>query len=388
MTNTMRKSRFVSSVSSVALVLCASLAGAAEVRLRSEICTLKPILCLGDLAEISGADPQAIGKLGAAELTTAPPPGGKRSISLREIQDALELQGFSLAECQFSGADHVLVTAGSAAQLSAGSYANSLRPVRKATAADRRPARVLVQQAQRLVEEAILRRLQQDGGDSETWQVSAELDDNQVPTVVAAIDTIVADGSPVVAGTWLGRQEFDLTILTADGSTRLRVAARISLPPAIVVTVRDVLKGNIVRECDVELVRLKPGQSPGQAYQTIADVAGKEALRSLPPGQPLDKNLIRAPLLVYSGEVVTVVGRNSSIVVRMPARARESGSRGDLVTVESLLDRKTFLARVSELHEVEVFAGASTASSGTPSRQGPAAASSPGFVRQASADLP
>ena len=119
----------------------------------------------------------------------------------------------------------------------------------------------------------------------------------------------------------------------------------------------------------MELVRLKPGQSPGEVYQTIVNVVGKEAVRSLPAGQPLDKNLIRAPLLVYSGEVVTVVGRNAGIVVRMPARARDNGSRGDLVTVESLLDRKTFLARVSDLHEVEVFAGASTTSPDEPRRQ-------------------
>ena len=51
-------------------------------------------------------------------------------------------------------------------------------------------------------------------------------------------------------------------------------------------------------------------------------------------------------------------GRNGGIVVRMPARARENGADGELVTVESLLDRQTFLARVSELHEVEVYAGA------------------------------
>ena len=83
-------------------------------------------------------------------------------------------------------------------------------------------------------------------------------------------------------------------------------------------------------------------------------------MRNIPVGQTLDGNFVHPPLLVRAGEVVTVFGRNGGILVRMPARARENGGEGDLVSVESLLDRQTFLARVSALHEVEVFAGATT----------------------------
>jgi flagella basal body P-ring formation protein FlgA len=115
-----------------------------------------------------------------------------------------------------------------------------------------------------------------------------------------------------------------------------------------------------VRASDVQLKRLKAGVAPGELFQTIEDVAGKEAVRNIPVGQPLDANYVHPPLLVRTGEVVTVFGRNGGILVRMPARARENGGEGDLVSVESLLDRQTFLARVSALHEVEVFAGATT----------------------------
>ena len=184
--------------------------------------TAKPVLQLGDVAEISAADSQAAGKLAAVELIPSPPAGEKRYISLREIQDVLLLRGVNLAECQFSGAGHITVTAASAGDASQ-PKSGPVRSARSfATGSSRRPARVLVQQAQRLVDEAIVRRLQEDSKDSESWQVSADLDDSQVPTVVAAIDTIVADGSPAVAGTWIGRQEFDLTILTADGPAHQR----------------------------------------------------------------------------------------------------------------------------------------------------------------------
>ena len=373
-------------VAFVALVLLGSRSDAAELRLHPEVRTAKSLLHLGDVAEISAADPQAAERLAAVELIPSPPPGEKRYLSLREIQDVLSLRGVNLAECQFSGASHVTVT--TALNDSGASGPGQFHAADQFAANHaRRPARVLVQQAQRLADEAIVRRLKQESADPENWQVSAELDDSQVPTIVAATDTIVAEGGQQP---WLGRQQFGLNVPTADGPARLRIAARVSLPPAVVVTVHDVLKGSVVRDCDVELLRLRSGQSPGEAYQTIADVVGKEAVRSLPAGQPLDRNLIRAPLLVCSGEVVTVVGRNAGIVVRMPARARENGGRGDLVNVESLLDRKTFLARVTELHEVEVFAGASTTSpdesSGQTAANVPAAGR--GFIRRVSADVP
>ena len=138
--------------------------------------------------------------------------------------------------------------------------------------------------------------------------------------------------SPAGPEPWIGKQSFEFRLPTADGSARLEIAAQVSLPPAVVVAMHLLPKGTIVRACDVQLKRLKPGVSPGELFQTIEDVVGKEAVRNIPVGQPLDGNFVHPPLLVRTGEVVTVFGRNGGIVVRMPARARENGSEGDLVT--------------------------------------------------------
>ncbi len=65
---------------------------------------------------------------------------------------------------------------------------------------------------------------------------------------------------------------------------------------------------------------------------------------------------VRQPLAVHRGEVVTVLARAGGIRIRTNARAREEGSVGELVAVESLLNRSTYYARVSGTREVEVFA--------------------------------
>jgi flagella basal body P-ring formation protein FlgA len=353
--------------------VCCSMAAAAEIHLRPEVRTEKTLLLLGDVAEIFAADPQETQTLAALELVPAPPQGQKLAIRIRDIQDLLSIRGVNLADCQFSGAAQVLVTAVGPSD------------ERHARAMARRPAKLLVQQAQHVAEEAIIRCLQDKAPDEGDWQVRVELNEQQLAPLASASDTVVATGGE---RPWTGRQEFELAVPSVAGPATLHVAALVSLPPAVVVTVHPLEKGSFVRANDVQLQRLKAGQTPGSAFQTIADAVGKEAVRGLPAGQTLDANLVRAPLLVSTGEVVTVFGRNSGIVVRMPARARDNGSRGDLVTVESLTDRKTFLARVTDLHEVEVFAGASTTSPEagyTSSRPAAAAAPVRRAVRQAAA---
>jgi flagella basal body P-ring formation protein FlgA len=312
----------------------------AELQLRPEIHTQKNILTLSDVAEIFTGSSQEAAMLAAVELMPAPAPGTRLSIRMREIQDFLSMRGVNLTNVQFTGSEHVVVIGGA-------------DPTERLST--RRPSKVLMQQAQRVAVDAIIHHLRAKAGASDDWQVAVELEDGQVAPLVAAGDSIKVAGG---AEPWIGNQSFEFRLPTAAGAARLEIAAQVSLPPAVVIAMHVLPKGTIVRACDVQLKRLKPGVAPGELYQTIEDVVGKEAVRNIPVGQTLDANFVHAPLLVRSGEVVTVSGRNGAILVRMPARAREDGAEGELVSVESLLDRQTFLARVSALHEVEVYAGA------------------------------
>lgn len=319
----------------------AARAHAAEVQLRPEIHTQKNLLLLGDIAEIFSTNSQESAALAAVELMPAPTAGVRLKIAAREIQDILAMRGVNLTNLQFTGAAHVVVIAGA-------------DPAEKQNY--RRPSRQATQQAKRAAADAIVKYLQSQAGDEE-WEAAVELDDSQVVALAAAGEPVKVLGG---AAPWTGSQTFELRLTSAEGASRMEVTAQVSLPPTVVIAVHLLPKGTIVRTSDVRVERLKRGVSVGDLFQSVDDVAGKEAVRNIAVGQPLDQNLVHAPLLVRSGEVVTVFGRNGGITVRMPARARENGSEGDLVSVESLTDRQTFLARVSALHEVEVFAGATT----------------------------
>ena len=59
---------------------------------------------------------------------------------------------------------------------------------------------------------------------------------------------------------------------------------------------------------------------------------------------------------MHRGDVVTVYAQSGAVRIRTNARSRDEGSIGELVAVESLLNRSTYYARVSGIREVEVYA--------------------------------
>jgi flagella basal body P-ring formation protein FlgA len=278
--------------------------------------------------------------LAAIDLLPAPPAGEKRFVRVREIQDLLALRGVNLAEHRFSGAPQVTL-------IGAAEAPRAAAPARTSAA--------VVKKANQSVREAIVRHLQTQTSTSGDWTVKVDLDDDQAHAIAAATGALAIAGG---SAPWTGAQQFVVSSSSLDGAVRVPLAAQISLPPSVVVAVHSLSRGSIVRPHDV---RLQPGKATEGAvhvYQTLDEVIGKEAIRSISEGQILDEQFVRPSILVRRGEVVTVYARAAGIQVKTNARAREDGSHGDLVTLESLGDRKAFVARVSGPQEAEIYAHA------------------------------
>ena len=327
----------------VIAILTAQTVFAAEFKLHDEARVTKSTVLFGDLADIYGAEPDEARKLAALELIPSPPLGYRARLTMREIQDFLNLRGVNLSQHQFSGAGEVSIL--------------RMPDAGQTKSFHRHAGKSAVQQAQRVASEAIVRYLRDKVSD-DPWEAEVTLDDDAIALVAGAAPTAVSGGeSP-----WVGRQTFLLTVEGPNGSTQVAAVAQVTQPVAVVVAVHQVPRGSVVRACDVQLQHLDAHKATTAGFQTIDEVVGKEAQRNLTPGQTLDAASVHAPLLVRNGEVVTCYGRNAGIVVRLPARAHENGAQGDLITVESLTDRRGILARVCGLQEVEVFGGASATS--------------------------
>jgi flagella basal body P-ring formation protein FlgA len=319
---------------------------AAEIQLRSE-CNASGLVRLGDVAEIHSPEAGEVKELKEIELFPAPAVGGKSYVRAREIQDLLALRGINLSRHRLTGSSHVEIRNGAkaAAPLS-GSAA------RRAT--DR-------------VEAAIAACLRKHAGKDQAWEIEIKLDDEQVRAVAASKESISASGGQAP---FTGEQEFSLTIPADSAPRTLAVMAKVAAVPLVVVATRALVPGDLVQRTDVKMGQAKNGGGD-ILFHALEDVVGQQTKRALVEGQALKQDDLQSPLLVRRGDAVAVVARSAGIQVRTTGRAQEDGSKGDLIVIEAMLNRDRFMARVSGIHEVEVFAQTADANgaAGTPGRE-------------------
>ncbi len=213
------------------------------------------------------------------------------------------------------------------------------------------------------VRKAILLYLQQQSASKLDWEIKFDLTPDQIQVLsLATQDPVVSGGNEP----WTGPQQFTLSA-SADGNDRqVAIRVEITLPPALVVAARSLPRGSLIHAEDVRLQSGMAAQGSARVFQSLEEVIGKEVVRGIVEGQILDDQWVRRPLLVHKGEIVTVYARASGIQIHTTARSRDEGSRGDLVTVETLADHKTFFARVSGSQEVDVFAHAADVAADAP----------------------
>jgi flagella basal body P-ring formation protein FlgA len=324
--------------------ICAFSAGA-ELRIRSDAHPQGTIVHLGDVADIFDADESQIRSLAQIELMPAPPPGKQRQISVREIQDTLERRGLNLLQCHFSGASQVTVAAGADAPRQTAKTARTI-PLTS------------IQEAQRAVADAIAQYLHQQTSSDDPWNVAVELTSAQAQTILVDVHHVDIRGGQAP---WVGKQSFEVQVRSDKGPASFTVSAQVTLPESVVATTKDVPCGAIIQTTDVTLQRLKPGAQVGDAFTSLDDVVGQEAILAIAPGQILDPQYVHSPVMVKRGSVITVYSVAPGIKIRTTGRCREDGSRNQMVMVEALLDRKTFQARVTGFDQVEVNADAATA---------------------------
>jgi flagella basal body P-ring formation protein FlgA len=314
---------------------------AAELRLRAECRCTQSLVRLGDVAEIHAADAEHARELEAIELFPTPSPGQQRYVRAREIQDLLALRGLNLSQHRLSGASRVQV---SAAEIIAAAPPAAPQPLSSSA----------VTRANEQVEAAIIAYLRQAVSENEPWQVEVKLDNDQARIISGARQAIGVAGGEAP---WKGCKRLNVIVPAAEGEQQFEIEAVISTPPMVVVALRGLVPGDTVQATDVKFAQRTAVQADNPFYR-LEDVVGLQTVRAIVEGQVLDRADVRSPLLVRRGDAVTVFSRSAGIQVRTTARAQEEGGRGDLITVESMLNRQRFFARVTGIHEVEVFAHA------------------------------
>lgn len=321
----------------------------AELRLRGECTAAGALVRLDDVAEIVAADAAEAARLAELELFAAPVHPGQRFLTVRELEDLLLLRGLNLAQHRISGASQVLIRGRPDGR--------NPGPALPASAA---------RKARERVEQAIQQYLDQRTAQPTAWQLDFELAEHELRRLWPPVGRITVRGG---RAPWTGPQVFEVEVDSPAGRETLRLQVDVQTAPAVVVTTRSLPPGTIIRPADVNLQSGLVPNNPEECFQSLEQVVGRETTRALPAGVVLQRQSVRAPLLVRRGEVVTVYSRAAGVRVRTTARARDEGPMGELVEVESLWSRERYFARVCGIQEVEVFARPPQATAPSPQAQ-------------------
>jgi len=321
----------------VVLAAAAQLVAGAEIRLRRTCRPARPVVTLGDVAEIWAADAAEAERLAAIDLFPGPLPGQRRFLDVRQLQDLLLLRGVNLVDHRLSGSSQVAIEAAGATRQPSGPT-----PLPGA----------VVRRAEERVKTAIARYLEQTAG-AQPWMVEVQLTAGQAELIAAGRDVQVQRGG---TEPWTGSQQFRLAVRTDEAVAEIVVEAQVRLPPSVVVAAVSLPRDAIIRPGDLRFERIASLASREQAVLSPQQLIGKQTVRSIPAGTVIRADAVREPLLVRRNQVLTVRVAVGGVRVTTTARAREDGSLGDLIAVESP-ERRRYFARVTGAQEVEVPLG-------------------------------
>jgi flagella basal body P-ring formation protein FlgA len=89
----------------------------------------------------------------------------------------------------------------------------------------------------------------------------------------------------------------------------------------------------------------------------MSRIVSQEARRPLRAGTPIRVSDLREPVTVAKGATVTMIYRTASMLLTATGKAKQSGSRGDVIRVVKTQTDKSIDARILGPDRVEVIAG-------------------------------
>lgn len=138
------------------------------------------------------------------------------------------------------------------------------------------------------------------------------------------------------------------------------VEKNISIPVEVealtdmVVAVRPLERGEIVGASDVSLQKRDLATAAGKISRNMDEVVGKRVRIGIRGNAPVRSDYLEKPLLVKSGQMVTIIAENDVLRVTSMGRAKSSGAEGDMIRVQNLGSNKDIQARIVDSGTVKV----------------------------------
>jgi flagella basal body P-ring formation protein FlgA len=146
-----------------------------------------------------------------------------------------------------------------------------------------------------------------------------------------------------------------LEIAAAGGSspTRLRFTGTAVETVETVVVLRNVDRNEVLKAADVAVER-RPKAEVGNDGARFEKTVGMQTRKALRAGQVLHSVDLSKPDLVQRDQMVTLIYEGDGIYLTMRAKAIDSGSEGDTVSVMNMQSKRTLQGTVSGTNQVTI----------------------------------
>ncbi|GAM09674.1 flagellar basal body P-ring biosynthesis protein FlgA [Geobacter sp. OR-1] len=156
---------------------------------------------------------------------------------------------------------------------------------------------------------------------------------------------------------WEGWGNVNLAVIVrVDNRVMKNIPVRVDVEAMtdMVVTTRQMEKGEIIGAGDVVIQKRDLASSGNKICRNVNDVVGKRLKSSLRGNVALKSDQLEKLPLVKSGQLVTILLENELIRVTATGRSKGPGAAGDLVMVQNLASQKDIQARVVDSSTVRV----------------------------------
>lgn len=120
---------------------------------------------------------------------------------------------------------------------------------------------------------------------------------------------------------------------TAPTPWTVYLPAEVQVWAGVVHSARAITQGQAIQEADLGVHEADLTRLPAGVVTDVRVATGKALVSSLPPGQPLRADLLRAPTVIQQGQPVKLLVRGRGYTVSGEGRALTAASEGQLVQV-------------------------------------------------------
>lgn len=122
----------------------------------------------------------------------------------------------------------------------------------------------------------------------------------------------------------------------SDQPWSIYVPVTIKIFKNVAVLKRPVTRNLPLTEADIAFEKTDINRLNSGYYTEINEITGKMLTQNLAPGTIVTQHLLKTPLAIKRGQLVTLIAKNSAIEVRAEGKALSQGAVGDRIRVKNL----------------------------------------------------